>query len=153
MRQEPTMMVFDDFFHDPDAIRAEVLTRDFDDGGSNFPSQKAEPEVMQYQMQIRKHIEDRVLGRPIILWEKSYNTCWQYSIEGQKQPVHHDHGKYVAIVYLTPNAPVAAGTGLYRHIKSGVSVWNPEDPATHPPALNTGADDDTWEQVAFFGNV
>lgn len=153
MRQEPEVMIFDNFFHDPDSIRAEVLKRDFGTGGSNFPSQKAEPETPEYQEVIKKHIEDRILGRPISYWEKSYNTCWQYSIEGQKQPVHHDHGKYVAIVYLTPNAPVAAGTGLYRHIESGISVWDQEDPATYPAALNTGADEDTWEQVAFFGNV
>jgi len=153
MRQDPIMMVFDGFFSDPDAIREEVLSREFGDGGSNFPSQKAEPEPMHYQMHIKKHIEDQILGRPITYWEKSYNTCWQYSVEGQNQPIHHDHGQYVAIVYLTPDADVSAGTGLYRHKESGISMWDANNPATEPAALNTGPDDETWEQVAFFGNV
>jgi len=153
MRQEPMIMVFDDFFQDPDAIRAEVLTRDFDDGGSNFPSQKAEPEVMQYQMQIKRHIEDRILGRPITAWPAQYNTCWQYSVEGQVQPIHHDHGLYTALVYLTPDADISAGTSLYRHKETKIDTWDINDPATHPIALNTGPDEDTWEQVAFVGNV
>lgn len=153
MREEPIMMVFDNFFHDPDAIRAEVLTRDFGDGGSNFPSQKAEPEPPHYQLHIKKHIENRILGRPITYWEKSYNTCWQYSVEGQKQPVHHDHGKYVAIVYLTPNAPVSAGTSLYQHKETGISMWDANNPDTYPNKLNTGPDESTWTQVMFFGNI
>jgi len=153
MKQEPMIMVFDNFFQDPDAIRAEVLTRDFGDGGSSFPSQKAEPELMEYQMHIKKHIEDRILGRPITIWPGEYNCCWQYSIEGQLQPVHHDHGLYSAVVYMTPNPDLSAGTGLYRHKETQIDTWDINNFFTSPDALNTGPDEDTWEQVAFVGNV
>lgn len=153
MRQEPMVMLFDNFFENPDAVRAEALSRDYGDGGSSFPSQKAEAESMDYQMIIKKHVEERILGRPCTHWMGEYNTCWQYSVAGQKQPVHHDHGLYSAVVYMTPNAPVSAGTGLYRHIETGISYWDPDKPETYPEALNTGPDDETWEQVAFIGNV
>ena len=154
MREEPQIMIFDNFFSDPDAVRAEVLTRDFGDGGSNFPSQKAAPESPEYQAIIRKHIEDRILGRPITTWAGDYNSCWQYSIAEQTpQPVHHDHGLFTALVYLTPDAPLSAGTGLYRHTCTNISTWDESRPETFPEALNTGPDDETWEQVAFFGNV
>lgn len=153
MREEPSIMVFDSFFQDPDSVRDEVLQREFGTGGSNFPSQKADPEPMHHQMYIKKHLEDRVLGRPITAWESGYNACWQYSVAGQDQPVHHDHGKYTAIVYLTPDPELAAGTGLYRHKESGISMWDKNNPDTYPAALNTGPDSETWEQVAFVGNV
>ena len=146
-------MVFDNFFEDPDAVRAEALTRDYGDGGSGFPSQKAEPEGMGYQMVIKNHIEQRILGRPITKWMDQYNTCWQYSVEGQKQPIHHDHGLYSAVVYMTPNADISAGTGLYRHRESGVAMWDEHDKSTHPDVLNAGWDEDAWDQVAFVGNV
>jgi hypothetical protein len=157
MKQEPIFMAFDNFFADPDAVRAEALSRSYEtpgqNGGSAFPSQKTLPENMQYQMQIKEHIERVILGRPITIWPGEYNTCWQYSVEGQLQPIHHDHGLYSAVVYMTPDADVSAGTGLYRHKETGISYWDEDDPATSHVALNTGPDDDTWEQVAFIGNV
>jgi len=147
------IMVYDNFFHNPDAVRAEALTRDFGHGGSNFPSQKSEPETLDYQKVIKKHIEEKILGRPITRWPGEYNCCWQYSVSGQLQPIHHDHGLYSAVVYMTPNPELSAGTGLYRHKETQIDTWDPENPATFPTALNTGPDKDTWEQVAFVGNV
>ena len=149
MTEEPLVMVFDDFFEDPDSMREYALSLDYGDGGSSFPSQKAEPESVQRQIHIMNFLSERVTKRPITKWEGGYNTCWQYSTEGQVQPIHHDHGKYAAIVYLTPDAPVHAGTGLYRHKATKTAMWEDWMPEDHL----MGLPEDEWEQTLLLGNV
>jgi hypothetical protein len=58
---------------------------------------------------------------------------------------------------LTPNAPISAGTGIFKHKESGMMKWSHKmkelDPPIENPASKYGIDYTKWEMVDRFGNL
>lgn len=113
------LMIIDDFYTNPDAVRAFALTQDFDVVG-NFPGKRTQPfltddikECIQYFMNFA--------GKITTWYEDSgYSGAFQYATAGDRTWIHSDHtSMWAGVCYLSPDAPHTAGTALYRHKETG----------------------------------
>ncbi len=80
---------------------------------------------------------EKILGVPITGWDnyrgkkdQKNNTCFQLITDGDQSWIHHDDTAWAGVLYLNPNPNPDSGTGLFTHIETGISEWNPSDPAT-----------------------
>ena len=122
-----THIIFDNFYQDPDEIREYALGLDFDVKG-NYPGLRTAPEGDNQREYLKQYFEEHIVKRKITNWESEYNTSFQITTGTDDTWIHHDHTtNWAAVLYLTPNAPVDSGTGIYRNIESGKYFYSPED--------------------------
>lgn len=113
------LMVVDNFYVNPDAVRDYALSLPFNVTG-NFPGSRTKPylpddlkNAIQYWM--------NPVGK-ITNWFESdgYTGAFQLATAQDRTWIHADHfNNWAGVCYLTPNAPYTGGTGLYRHRQSG----------------------------------
>lgn len=119
-------IIVDNFLDNPDIVRESVLKLDFYDEGP-YPGLRSDRAEKDYEAYVQQKFED-ILNLKITEWKQD-SLRFQIVLEGQDSWVHTDESTWAAILYLTPDAPIDAGTGMYR--KSG----------------------DDWELVTGVGNV
>jgi len=112
----PTCIVVDGFYEKPDDVRAFALQCVFH-GDSKY--HKGARTAETYRFPGLKERFEQILGRPVLNWEKyGTNGCFQFCIGGDQIVYHHDTQQYAGVLYLTPDAPVGAGTSLFRAKKT-----------------------------------
>ena len=138
-----SFLVIEDFYSNVDQVRQAALDLDFNVVG-NYPGYRSlsEPEA---QSQYLKNFFEGIINKRITYWPTEYNTAYQYTTSEDKTWIHHDETEYAAVVYLTPDAPVESGTGIYRHKESKIHDASQGEVEC--------TDMDNWEQIAFAGNV
>lgn len=120
-------LIFDNFYQDPDALRAYALGRDFNVKG-NYPGMRTAPEGDQQREYLKNFFEKNIIKQKITEWGSEYNTSFQYTTEEARTWVHHDSTTgWAGVLYLTPNAPIESGTGIYRHRESGRYLFDPNE--------------------------
>lgn len=147
-----SLIIIENFYQDPNAIREYALSKEFTVKG-NYPGMRTDCESDKQREYLKKYFEDHVFKRPITYWPDGYNTAFQYTTEESKTWVHHDLTGWAGVLYLTPNAPVESGTGIYRHKDTGIFEWNKNDPKTELNNETFLQDMSKWEQIAFVGNI
>ena len=77
----------------------------------------------------------RPFAGEITYWsDDEYNGAYQYTTQYERSWIHADSTTtWAALVYLTPDAPISGGTGLFRHKRTGLES---------APILPTGERDD-----------
>lgn len=112
----PTCIVVDEFYENPDVVRTFALQCRFI-GDSKYHKGARTEET--YRFPGVKERFEQILGRPVLNWEKyGTNGCFQFCIGGDQIVYHHDLQQYAGVLYLTPDAPVASGTSLFRAKKT-----------------------------------
>ena len=117
--RKPTLIVIDDFYTNPDAMRDYALSKDYVGRGyhgavGNRTNENHHPKG------IRKYFED-LLGKKICDgkelggWDYATNGVFQHCMAEDPFVIHCDDQELAAIIYLTPDAPVECGTTLYQH--------------------------------------
>jgi hypothetical protein len=134
-------IIIDEFLDKPDVVREAVLKIDFPNTGT-FPGFRSERADREYEEYVQTKIE-AVLNTKILSWEQD-SLRFQLCLDGDSTWIHHDETEWAGILYLTPNAPTAAGTGIYRHKATGIY--------TGPSTLDNKIDSD-WELITIIGNV
>lgn len=155
----PDLVVVDDFFHDPDQIRAIALAQDY---GADLRYYKGLRSRQRFLWPWLREAFGRLLGREVTVWtEHAANGVFQQT--GHEDPLvwHHDSQTFAAAVYLTPNSPPSSGTSFWRDrvhgcrrspdhplevrrlgspdaIQAARDVVYAKDSVTHP---------DTWELI------
>jgi hypothetical protein len=123
-KAKPQIIVVDDFYHDPMAVRDYAMKQTFLED-------------------IRYHKGKRTKTAFIPSWVKSEFSSllkmevsefvgatgvFQYCIAQDSVVYHFDEQQYAAMVYLTPNAPVDTGTCTYKSKITGLRQRaSPED--------------------------
>ena len=116
---EVTLIIIDNFYVNPDAVRSFALSQEFSVRG-NFPGQRTLPfftndvkEAIEHHMQFA--------GKITNTYESSgYTGSFQIATAQDRTWIHSDpYNMWAGVCYLTPNAPHTAGTGLYRHKATG----------------------------------
>ena len=151
----PTVLVIDDFYEDPLAVREWVLKQDFPIQG-NYPGKRTAPFALDA---IKEKIESYVepFAGKITQWSNSANHfnangTFQFTLESEVSWMHTDNDvtDWAGVLYLTPNAPVSGGTGLFRFQDGTRFALESEDLTPH----NQNAGNfHAWEQVDNIGNV
>jgi len=113
------LMIIDNFYANPDSVRAYALAQPFDVKG-NYPGARTKPylpddvkDCIAYWM---------AFAGPVTHWfeDQGYTGAFQVATAQDRTWIHSDHyNTWAAVCYLTPDAPHTGGTGLYRHKETG----------------------------------
>jgi hypothetical protein len=145
-------IVINNFYEDPYAIRDQALNVGMYDFISDIPGQRSAGVPLDQSLQLKSKFES-IIGKPITRWDtftgkngkdEKMNTCFQLVTEGEKTWAHHDATGWAAVVYLTPDADPDSGTGLFTHIPTGISEWDPSDPNTDLNFHDDRFDESKW---------
>jgi len=139
-RRMPHLCIVDNFYKNPDEIRALALEQHYE---ADIRFYKGKRTKDRFLWPFLKEEFERILGRPIVDWlNQPANGCFQ--ITGYDDPLvyHSDNQSYAAAIYLTPHAPVSAGTSFWQDKKH-----HARRPTDHPMEYDRYPDDETRKQV------
>ena len=149
-------IIIDDFYKNPDEVRAFALAQEFSQHG-NYPGQRTRSFLAE---NVKKSIQDvvRPYAGEVIWWGDESTGSFQYTTAKDRSWIHSDDTTdWAAVLYLTPNAPLSSGTGLFRHKESGLTRWKSSEHSdldkTQNPANLFSQDYTKWEMVDKLGNV
>jgi hypothetical protein len=148
-------LIIDNFLDDPDYIRNVALNSEFNLTGS-FPGRRTYQCDTLYNNEVKNKLE-KVLNLKIVDWNKHFDqtanevvdldtSCFQLCLDDAETWIHPDPTEFTGILYLTPDSPVDAGTGIYRHKQTGI----------YKHSNDCQVDDkfiDNWEIITFSGNI
>lgn len=116
-QRTPHVLAVDDFFRNPDEIRAFALAQDYD---ADLRYYKGLRSVQQCLWPFLREEFARLLGTDVIRWlDHNANGVFQQTSFTDPLVWHHDSQGYAAAVYLTPDAPPSAGTSFWRDTSYG----------------------------------
>jgi hypothetical protein len=147
----------DDFYNDVDEVRKMALGMEFGVRG-NYPGQRTEPVFNQGVKDLINGIIRPYAGE-ITMWESEYTGSFQYTTQRDRSWVHADQTTtWAGVLYLTPDAPLSGGTGLFRHKETGLEMAprladGSYDEATMSEIYKDSQDMTKWEMTNFIGNV
>jgi hypothetical protein len=150
-------LTIDDFYADPMQVREFALKQEFKVRG-NYPGQRTESFLTDSIKQKLRDILYPFAGE-ITNWGGEYTGSFQYTTAADRSWIHADSTTdWAAVCYLTPDAPVTAGTGIFRHKETGWMNFDykkqndPEYMKQAPPG-DECQDYTKWEMVDRVGNV
>lgn len=149
-------IIIDDFYKNPDEVRAFALAQEFSQQG-NYPGQRTRPFLAE---NVKKSISDiiRPYAGEVTSWGDDSTGSFQYATARDRSWIHSDDTTdWAAVLYLTPNAPISAGTGIFKHKETGVNRWRSSEHTdsenSQAPGVLHSQDFTKWEMVDRLGNV
>lgn len=160
------VVIVDDFYANPDAVRARALASDYANiEPTDYPGFASR---LVLEVDALKRVFSELLGADLYIDDVRFTWGGFRSITvdtGSRPKVHADTAiDWAGMVYLTPNLPPSAGTALYRHRASGfmspptdrearalgyADASEFEDQVIHPDK----ADLSKWEEVGCIAPV
>jgi hypothetical protein len=158
------VLVIDDFYQNPDAVRALALNADYKDVTQlNYPGFQS---LKTYSSQVLVQKFENLLGRRLAV-DPAEKTFGKFRImlkeTGSRLKVHLDGlSDWTGVLYLNPPETCEGGTAFYRHRKTGL-----EGPASQEKIKELGfanwaslersiiepdtLDASAWEETMFVG--
>ena len=150
-------LTIDNFYSNPMEVREFALNQEFKVRG-NYQGQRTEPFLHESAKNTLGDILRPFAGE-IIWWGGEYTGSFQYTTASDRSWIHADSTTdWAAVCYLTPDAPLSAGTGLFKHKETGWSNFdykreNDEEYMKQSPPGHDMQDYTKWEMVDRVGNV
>jgi len=150
--------IIDDFYSDVDSVREFALKQDFSVRG-NYPGPRTKSFINE---SVKETIEDVVkpfYGNVKYWGDEEYTGAYQYTTSRDRSWIHADQTtKWAGVCYLTPNAPLSAGTGLFKHKATGLTMAPRKDDGSYDDELlaevyKDAQDMTKWELVDNVANV
>ena len=115
-----TLIITDDFYTHPDRVRDYALAQKFEVKG-NYPGMRTSPYLPDDLKDSIQAIVQHAGGKVTNWFEGSgYTGAFQICTANDRTWIHADsYNTWAGVCYLTPNAPLSAGTALYRHKATG----------------------------------
>jgi hypothetical protein len=155
-RMTRQLIVVDNFYSNPEAMRKRALNMDFPSTGY-FPGRRTAP-LMPPGVQATL---EGLVGSRMTRWT-NFHGSFQYTLENHSSWVHFDEAHWSGLVYLTPDAPLDSGTRFYQHVETRLTEMPTEDDAKRLGVANADVlkallDDDkrnysAWKVVDQVGN-
>ena len=147
-----SIYTIDNFYSDPHFVRQKALNMKWYDKKGNHPGKRTNPIK---DISVKNKIETEI-NRTIIDWDADWNTysgVFNLCTQQDRCWIHSDWGTtWACVIYLTPDAPLSSGTGLYKHNKTGFRS-PPKDKAFADEIAKDGLDFTAWEVTDVIGNV
>lgn len=111
-QRAPAVIVVDDFFGNPDEVRAIALAQEY---GADLRFYKG---LRTHERFLWPHLREefgRLLGKPVTEWlGHPANGIFQQTNHTDPLVWHHDSQQYAGAVYLSADAPPGTGTSFWR---------------------------------------
>lgn len=145
-------MIFDNFYGNPNQVREYALSLPFTVSG-NYPGLRTD--IMRGEHNLNaKNIFESILRKKITWWPEQYNTAFQYTTAEDTTWIHYDPTMWAAVLYLTPNAPLEAGTAIYQNKDSKIFMLDRNDPKTDYNSDSKEITDmNKWEPIVQISNI
>ncbi len=152
------IIIKDNFYSNPDEVREYALNLNYDVNG-NYPGHRSSNHyVTDDTCNGIEALVERDYGK-VIEWNfyepdsGHYGGCFQYTTCRDRSWIHHDNTtSWAGLIYLTPGAPLSAGTGIFQHKDTNLSIRS-RDPKLNQKMHNDSQDLTKWELVDRIGNV
>jgi hypothetical protein len=150
-------LTIDNFYSNPLDVREFALKQEFKVRG-NYPGQRTQSFLTDATKKTLRDILYPFAGE-ITNWGGEYTGSFQYTTSADKSWIHADSTTdWAAVCYLTPDAPVTAGTGIFRHKETGWMNFDykrehDEEYMRQAPPGHHSQDYTKWEMVDRVGNV
>jgi hypothetical protein len=156
------LIIVDNFYSNAQATRDYMLTQDFKVKG-NYPGQRTISFANEHLKEaIQKYVEPfagKITEFPMPKDDMSdaadiYNGAFQYTTSRDRSWVHVDAwNKWAGVLFLTPDAPLSAGTAFYR-FHDGTTCEADNKLLNNKDETDAASQDLTkWELVDRAGNV
>lgn len=150
------LLTISDFYNNPDEVREFALKQDFIYKG-NFPNRRTESFLNDSTKDSIQNIIKSFSGN-VIWWGDNNSGSFQYTTANDRSWIHVDNTTHWAgVCYLTPDAPLSSGTGIFRHKKSGLNSWiyseHSNEENENAPFNLENLDYTKWEMIDKIGNV
>ena len=153
----PILFIIDNFYNNPMETREYILTQDFKIRG-NYPGQRtmshATEEIKDMIQRWILPFGGKITRFPLEKTDNNYNGAFQYTTSRNRSWFHVDSwNNWAGVLYLTPDAPVTSGTGLYRY-KDGTRLEQEQKIKENKAQMDEHSQDVTkWDLVDQVGNV
>jgi hypothetical protein len=154
---EVNAFIIENFYSNPDEVRQFALSQDFGVRG-NYPGQRTIPFLNESITDTIESVISPQWGR-VTDWGDEYTGAYQYTTQGDRTWIHADNTtRWAGVCYLTPNAPLSAGTGLFKHKATGLTSHPYKADGTPDNELmneiyKDSQDYTTWEMTDRLANV
>lgn len=159
------LIVIDNFYNNAQSTRDYILTQEFSVRG-NFPGQRTVSYANEHLKTIIQEYVQPFGGRitefpmPDLKDDikndikEVYNGSFQYTTSRERSWIHTDSwNNWAGVLYLTPDAPLSAGTAFYRFKNGEYSEEDAKILNTKEQTDNCSQDLTKWELVDRTGNV
>lgn len=147
-----------DFYSNVDDVRKFAMEQEYHEDPGHFPGRRTQPFLNDGVKDLLQDIIRPLCGE-VTWWGGKDSGCFQYTTSADRSWIHTDGTtSWAGVIYLTPDAPLSAGTGIYRHKKTGLRGWihseySEEENLTGGPHTKDQVDYTKWEMVDRIGNV
>lgn len=153
------VIVVDNFYNNALETRKYVLTQEFAVRG-NFPGQRTRSYATQELKDIIQRYVEPFSGKITVFPMPAddntniYNGSFQYTVARDRSWIHTDKwNNWAGVLFLTPNAPLSAGTAFYK-FHDGSRSQADTDLLKNQEEIDRCTQDFTkWELVDRVGNV
>jgi hypothetical protein len=145
----------DDFYTNPWEVRDFALRQEFKVRG-NYPGQRTVSFLNESLKDTIQSIVGPHAGNVTYWSEDQYTGSFQYTVATDRSWIHADSTTdWAGVCYLTPDAPLSSGTGLFRHTATKRSRYDykTENPEDAQEAWDECQDMTKWEIVDRIGNI
>lgn len=139
----PDLIVVDNFYANPDAVRDYALQQEFK---ANEKYHKGSRTEKQYIPSWIKAEFSKLLNKEVTEFVGATGV-FQYCVAKDNVVYHYDTQQYAAMVYLSPDAPLATGTRTLRSKITGLYAA-----ATDEDAKRLGRSKENLDFLSFNGN-
>ena len=149
-------LVIDDFYSNPLEVRNFALKQEFKVRG-NYPGQRTTSFLNDT---IKKALRDILypFAGEITYYGDDYTGAFQYTLASDRSWIHADSTTdWAGVLYLTPDAPISAGTGIFKHKNTGMMTFDykntSEEYLKNSPPGEDYQDYTKWDIVDIYGNL
>lgn len=113
-------IILDDFLDKPDLVRNSVLSLPFKNTGS-YPGSRTDAADYGYEEMVRNKLAGVI---PDKIKFRRDRDCFRFQLclESDTTWIHKDDTEWAGVLFLTPNAPIDSGTGIYDEHKNLVTM-------------------------------
>lgn len=152
------LIVIDNFYENPYEIRDFAIKKLNEYQEHQYhPGKRTEGYATEHHKTLFNKILNPYCGN-IIDFDVSKNTnngSFQYNISTDRSWIHTDNYKvnWAGIIYLTPNAPLSAGTSFFKHKDGNINLLDTNILKNENVVSNDKMDVTKWDVVSNVGNL
>ena len=144
------IFVVDDFYLNPEEVRRVALTSEYERDDRYFKGHRSKE---CFAKDVIKDKFEQILGKRITNWDYPVNGKFQWGTADERVVYHCDTQQWAGAIYLTPDAPIEAGTSFFKSKFTGYRDCPPDTETINKTFQNGFYDGTAFDCVDKVGNV